>query len=147
MNDYDFMKLAYDQALIAYKNDEVPIGAIIVKNGEVIAQSYNQKEKNKDVTAHAEMLVIKEACNKLGSWHLDGCTLYTTLEPCIMCSGAIIQSRIERVVLGAKVNRWKGLLYYINDVEFNHKPIISDNVYEKECSSLLSTYFKNKRIK
>lgn len=145
MDDLYFMKLAYNQALLAYEHDEVPIGAIIVKDGQVISQSYNQKEKLNCVTAHAELLAIQEACQKLGSWHLDDCTLYSTLEPCIMCSGAIIQSRIKRVVLGAKTKRWNGLLYYVDNVEFNHTLKITDHIYEQECSELLSAYFKSKR--
>ena len=96
MNDEEYMQLAYQQACLARDIDEVPIGAIIVKDGKIIATGYNQKESQYDVTAHAEMIAIRKACQKLKSWHLDGCVLYSTLEPCIMCSGAIIQSRIKK---------------------------------------------------
>ena len=147
MSDLEYMYLAYDEALKALENDDVPIGAIIVKDGEVIASAYNKKELLQDVTAHAEILAIREACCKLGSWHLDGCTLYSTLEPCIMCSGAIIQSRIDRVVFGASVNRWNGLDYYINEVEFNHSVEVVRGIYRDECSKIISDYFKSKRIK
>ena len=147
MTDLEYMHLAYNEALKALELDDVPIGAFIVKDDKIIASSYNQKELLQDVSAHAEMLAIRQACQYLGSWHLDGCTLYSTLEPCIMCSGAIIQSRIEKVVFGASVNRWNGLSYYINEVDFNHNVDIVKGIYENECSKLISDYFKSKRIK
>lgn len=146
MEDIDYMKIAYGEALKARENDEVPIGAVIVKDGEIIARAFNQKEILQDVTAHAEMLAIQQACEVLGTWHLDGCTLYSTLEPCMMCSGAIIQSRIARVVIGAKGQRWHGLLQYLSSHEFNHKPEVEAGILEKECSTLISNYFKTKRI-
>lgn len=145
MDDIKYMKIAYEEALKARVIDEVPIGAIIVKDNEIISKGYNQKETKHDVSAHAEMLAIKEACQKLGTWHLDGCTLYSTLEPCMMCSGAIIQSRIVRVVIGAKGQRWHGLTQYLKTHEFNHKPLIEEGVLEEECSTLISQYFKSKR--
>lgn len=145
MTDLDYMKIAYQEALKAYEQDEVPIGAVLVKDNQIIAKNYNQKEKQQDVTAHAEILVIKEASQKLGNWHLDGCILYSTLEPCMMCSGAIIQSRISKVVYAAKGNRWQGLSEYLKKHQFNHYPSIIEGIYEKECSLLLSQYFKQKR--
>lgn len=145
MDDIKFMKLAYNQALKAFDIDEVPIGAIIVKDDQIISVGYNQKERLHDVSAHAEMIAIREACQKLGTWHLDGCTLYSTLEPCIMCSGAIIQSRIAIVVFGAKGQRWHGITQYLQNHEFNHYPIVREGILEEECSSLLSQYFHNKR--
>jgi len=145
MNDEDYMELAYQQALIANDIDEVPIGAIIVKDGNVIASAYNQKEHLQEVSAHAEMLAIKEACQKLDSWHLDGCILYSTLEPCMMCSGAIIQSRISKVVYGASGQRWHGISKFLNQHDFNHYPDIKSGILEEKCCSLLSEYFKSKR--
>lgn len=145
MNDIDFMKIAYDQALKALEIDEVPIGAIIVKDEQVIAVGYNQKETLHDVTAHAEMIAIRKACQKLGTWHLDGCILYSTLEPCMMCSGAIIQSRISKVIFGAKGQRWHGIRQYLQKHEFNHYPIIIEGILEQECSLLISQYFHHKR--
>ena len=145
MSDREYMKQAYQQALLARENDEVPIGVVIVKDGKVISQAYNQKEMMQDVTAHAEMLAIREACHQLGTWHLDDCILYSTLEPCIMCSGAIIKSRITKVVFGASGQRWHGLTQYLENHSFNHYPTIVSGVLEEECSQLLSDYFKSKR--
>lgn len=147
MNDEKYMELAYYQAIKAKKSDEVPIGAVIVKDGQVIASAYNQKETMQDVTAHAEMLAIRLACQKLGTWHLDGCILYSTLEPCIMCSGAIIQSRIEKVVYGASGQRWHGISEYLKHHDFNHHPVIISGVLEEKCCHLLSEYFRLKRIR
>ena len=101
-NDEYYMKEALKQANIAYKKDEVPIGCIIVKEGKIISRSYNQKKLKNIATYHAEILAINKACKKLNTWHLEDCTLYTTVEPCLMCAGAIIQSRISRVVYGTK---------------------------------------------
>ena len=145
MTDLDYMKLAYQEALKAKAEDEVPIGAILVKDEKVIASGYNQKEHHHDATAHAEMIAIRAANQKLHSWHLEGCILYTTLEPCMMCSGAIIQSHISKVVYAAKGQRWHGLKEYLNMHKFNHYPEIVEGVMEKECSSLISDYFKEKR--
>ena len=145
MSDEEYMQLAYQQACQARDIDEVPIGAIIVKDGQIIAQAFNQKESTHDVTAHAEMIAIRKACQKLGTWHLDGCVLYSTLEPCLMCSGAIIQSRIEKVVSAAKGQSWHGLSNYLERHEFNHYPQIISGVLAKQCCLLLSQYFKSKR--
>lgn len=145
MDDFKYMELAYQEALKAKQIDEVPIGAIIVKDNQVIAASYNQKEMLQDVTAHAEMLAIRQACQKLGTWHLEDCILYSTLEPCIMCSGAIIQSRIQKVVYGASGQRWHGISEYLKYHEFNHHPEVLGGVLEEKCCSLISLYFKAKR--
>lgn len=148
MNDQDikFMELAYKQAQIAYQNDEVPIGAIVVKDDEVISSAYNQREQNQMVTDHAETIAIMKACQVLHTWRLEGCTLYTTLEPCIMCSGVIINSRIQRVVYGARETRWLSLESLMQYQEpLNHKPEIVGNVLGDKCSKIIKKYFKNKR--
>lgn len=145
MSDEEYMAIAYQEALRAKENDEVPIGAIIVKDGQIIAKAYNQKEHCHDVTAHAEMLAIQIACQTLKNWHLDGCTLYSTLEPCMMCSGAIIQSRISKVVFGASGQRWHGISQFLSQHDFNHHPQIIEGVLKDKCSSLLSSYFQLKR--
>ena len=97
-----YMKIALDEARKAYDEGEIPVGAVIVKNGEIISLGRNDREKTNDATGHAEIVAIREACRKLGGWHLDGCELYVTLEPCPMCMGAIVNSRIKRVAFGAK---------------------------------------------
>lgn len=145
MKDEQYMELAYQEALKAREIDEVPIGAILVKDGLVIAGAFNQKEQRQEVSAHAEMLVIQKACQILGTWHLDGCTLYSTLEPCMMCSGAIIQSRIARVVYGASGQRWHGISEFLGHHSFNHYPEIKSGILEQQCCQLLSDYFKEKR--
>ena len=146
MSDLEFMELAYQQALLALEKDEVPIGAIVVKDGEVIATGYNQREHNQMVTDHAETIAIQKACMILGTWRLEGCTLYTTLEPCIMCSGVIINSRIDRVVYGAKESRWSALeSLYQSEMSLNHKPEIVGNILAEKCSKIIKDYFKNKR--
>ncbi len=147
MNDREYMKIAYQEALKTKEIDEVPIGAIIVKDNKIIARGYNQKETKQDVSAHAEMIAIQEACRVLKTWHLDGCILYSTLEPCMMCSGAIIQSRISKVVYGANGERWHGISQYLHDHHFNHYPEVIGGVFEEECSLLISEYFQLKRNK
>lgn len=147
MNDEKYMEMAYQEALKALAEDEVPIGAVLVHDGKIIAKSYNQRQHHNQVTAHAEILCISLACEKLQSWHLDECTLYSTLEPCIMCSGAIIQSHIKRVVYAVSADRWLSLskLLSMHHQEVNHVPVIEKGVLYEKCSLLLKNYFKNKR--
>lgn len=147
MNDEFFMEKAYLEALKALKKDEVPVGAVIVKDNRIVARAYNQRESQNLATAHAETLAINEACLKLKSWRLDDCILYTTLEPCIMCSGVIIQSRIKKVIYGAKDTRWLSLEKIIHHQEYNlnHMPIVQGGILEEKCSSLIKNYFKQKR--
>ncbi len=148
--DEKWMKKAIHQALRAESKDEVPIGCVIVKEDQIVARAYNQRETKQESTAHAEILAIEKACRKLGSWRLEGCTLYVTLEPCPMCAGAIIQSRIERVVYGAYDPKGgcAGTCTNLFLVKgFNHYPSLSGGVLEQECSSLLKEFFKRKRKK
>ena len=147
-DDYYYMNLAYKEALKALAIDEVPVGAIIVKDNKIISKAYNKKESLKDPTAHAEMLAIKKACKKLNTWHLDDCIMYVTLEPCAMCAGALIQSRIKKVVYGAKSFQDGCIesatnLYQIKG--FNHYPLTTYFDKFDECSKIISNYFKTKR--
>ena len=128
--------------------DEVPIGCVIVKDDKIIARGHNLRESKQRSTAHAEIIAIDKACRKLKSWRLEGCSLYVTLEPCPMCSGAILQSRIEHVVYGAKDPKGGCMESCMNMYEvkgFNHYPDVIGGVLEDECGSLLKTFFKRKR--
>lgn len=146
--DIKFMKLALKEAIKAKDIDEVPIGCIIVKDGRIIARSYNKKEKEKDATSHAEINAIRKASKKLGAWRLIDCDLYVTLEPCPMCAGAIYQSRINRVIYGASDLKQGALggatnLYDVDSL--NHHPKVEKGILKDECSNLISSYFKEKR--
>lgn len=147
MMDRDYMKIAIEMANNAYAIDEVPVGAIVVKDGKIIATGRNNREETHDATGHAETLAIRKACEELGTWRLDSCELYVTLEPCPMCMGAIINSRIKRVVFGAKDAKAGacGSVINLNNYPFNHKPEIVSGVMETECQSILSDFFANKR--
>lgn len=139
MTDEYYMNLALDEAKKAQVQDEVPIGCVIVHNNKVIASSYNRKTIDNIATYHAEILAINEACRVLGTWYLDECILYTTVEPCMMCTGAIIQARISKVVYGAS-NEAFGHLSKINS-----KIKINGGILEQECSTILSEFFQEKR--
>lgn len=150
LNDEKWMKQAIKQAIMAATKDEVPIGCVIVKDDKIIARAYNKRERNQQSIAHAEILAIQKACKKLNTWRLEGCTLYVTLEPCPMCAGAIIQSRIERVVYGAYDPKGGCVGSCTNLFEtkgFNHYPSYTGGILEEECSSLLKEFFKQKRKK
>ena len=137
------MQKALDQAKHAKDILEVPVGAVIVKDGKIIARGYNRRETAQDATAHAEIIAIKKACQKLGSWRLSGCTLYVTLEPCPMCAGAIINSRIPKIVIGTsdpKGGAFGGQVN-LNDFAFNHTPIIEYGVLGPQCSQILKSFF------
>lgn len=148
-SDIAFMQSAIELAKRAGEKGEVPIGAVIVKDGEIVGEGYNLRESEKLSTAHAEILAINDACKKLGGWRLLGCTLYVTLEPCAMCSGAIVNSRIERVVYGAPDLRFGacGSLFNINSYPLNHAFEIQSGVCEDECKALLGDFFSNLRKK
>lgn len=146
--DEQFMRLAIDEARKAGEQDEVPVGAVIVREGEVIARAYNTRERDKNALCHAEIKAINEACNALGGWRLVGCTLYVTLEPCPMCAGAIVNAHLERVVFGAydKKAGAFGTMINLNDYPL-FKPEITAGVMREECAQLLTDFFKAKRKK
>lgn len=145
--DIVFMREAMALAKMAEDIDEVPVGALIVKDGKIIAKAYNTRETSKCATHHAEILAIEEACRVLGGWRLPGCTLYVTMEPCAMCAGAIINARIPRVVYGAPDLRFGafGSLINLADVPLNHKPDVIGGVLASENVDILRSYFKKKR--
>ena len=144
-----FMREAIELAKDAELIDEVPVGAVAVRDGQIIARAFNTRETSKCATHHAEILAIEGACRALGGWRLPGVTLYVTMEPCAMCAGAIVNSRIERVVYGAKDFRFGafGSALDLNEAGLNHKPEVVGGVLGEECADMLSSYFKNKRKK
>lgn len=147
MYDEIFMKEAIKHAIKAAKDNEVPVGAVVVKSGEIVATGRNRREKSKDATRHAEIEAIENACKKLGGWRLWQCELFVTLEPCPMCAGAIINSRIQRVIFGAKDEKSGSCGSVINlfDLPYNHKPVLVSGVLEDECSKILTDFFKKLR--
>ncbi len=148
MNTHDaYMNLALEQAQIALKLNEVPVGCVIIKDDKVVGQGYNTRETSKNALGHAELMAIDNACKILGSWRLSGCTLYVTLEPCPMCMGAIINSRIDTVVFGARDKKAGccGSVIQLSQCDFNHRPKIISGIMESICSDELSKFFKNLR--
>ena len=137
MNEY-YMKIALKLAKKALKQGEVPVGAIIVKDNKIIAKAYNKKEKTHNVTKHAEIIVISKACKKLKNWRLENCEMYVTMEPCMMCSGAIKQSRLKKIVYGVK-NENYGYIHNLKNVE------IISQICENECKELVQSFFKKRR--
>lgn len=147
MSDQEFMLIALEEARKAYEKKEVPIGAIIVKDNKVIARGHNLRETHQQVSHHAEMVAIEKACKLLSSWRLDACTMYITSEPCSMCSGAIIQSRISRVVYGTKDPKNGAHVSKVRlfDIPFNHTVDIEGNIMQDESRKLLKDFFNTLR--
>ena len=148
MNHSVFMKEALIEARKAYEKNEVPIGAVIVQNGEIIARAHNLREVLQETAAHAEMLAIQAANKKTGFWRLDDCILYTTVEPCMMCAGTIVQSRIKTVVYGAKDVKagCAGSIHnLLQEEQFNHQCHVITGIMEEECRTLLSLFFETLR--
>ena len=149
MNDDEkWMQIAINESNAAKSKDEVPVGAVIVKNGQLIAKAHNQPISTNDPTAHAEIQVIRKAGKKEKNYRLVGTTLYVTLEPCLMCLGALMHARIERIVFGAKdtKNGFCSLLADLtNDSQFNHRTIVTGGVLEKQCQEILRSFFKLRR--
>ncbi len=146
-DDEYFMREAIKLAIDAEERDEVPVGAVAVRDGKIIARASNTREESKCATHHAELLAIEECCHVLGGWRLPGVTLYVTMEPCAMCAGAIINARVPRVVFGAPDLRFGafGSLINLAEVPLNHKPEVIGGVLGDECAKILSDYFKKKR--
>lgn len=145
-----YMKKALEEARKAYEKEEIPVGAIIVKDNKIIARAHNIKEEKKDTTKHAEIIAIQKASKKLGSWRLNDCEMYVTLEPCAMCAGAIIQSRIKKIYIGTmdlKTGACGSVLNLLEDYTFNHKVEIEKGIMQKECESILKEFFKMLRNK
>ena len=145
-----FMKEALKEAQKSYKKEEIPVGAIIVKDGKIIARGHNLKETKTDPTKHAEIIAIQKACKKLQTWRLTGCTMYVTLEPCSMCAGSIIQSRLDKVVIGTmdeKTGACGSVLNLLADYKFNHIVQIETGIMQEECKKILQQFFKELRAK
>jgi len=143
-----FMKMALEEAELGMREDEVPIGAVIVHGGRVIARAHNQRERLHDPTAHAEMIAITQAAEAVRSWRLDDCTLYVTLEPCPMCAGAIVQARIPTVVYGAadpKAGAVRTLFHLLDDPRLNHRCLIVSGVLAEPCGQILTRFFQQQR--
>ena len=146
-NDEYFMARAIAQAKKALAYDEVPVGAVVVREGKIIARAHNLRETKKMPTAHAELLAMEKAAKKLGGWRLIGCTLYVTLEPCPMCAGTAVNARIPRIVFGAYDQKAgaMGSVYTLQEGKLNHTPEVLGGILAQECAKLLSGYFKQKR--
>ena len=145
--DEEFMRLAIEQARLAAQLGEIPVGAVVVKDDQVIGRGYNRREIDSSATAHAEVLAIEDACKHLGTWRLTDCELYVTLEPCPMCAGAIINARIRRVIYGAKDDR-AGCCGSVADffvMPFNHNPLSRSGILADECKTLLLDFFSTLR--
>lgn len=148
--DADFMKIALREANEAFRHDEVPVGAVLVLDSQILAQAHNAPIACQDPSAHAEMLAIRRAAEKTGNYRLTGATLYVTLEPCVMCAGAILQARLARVVFGTRDPKAgaAGSLYNIlSDPRLNHQVIVTEGLLKDECADILSRFFKEKRIR
>lgn len=147
-SDEYFMKEAIKEAKKAYQKNEVPVGAVVVKNNEIVARGHNIKETKKDTTKHAEIIAIQKASKKMNAWRLEDCTMYVTLEPCTMCAGAIIQARLKRLIIGTmdkKTGACGSVLNLIDDYEFNHKVELKTGIMETECRQIMKDFFKELR--
>ena len=146
--DEKYMNEALKEAKKAYDEDEIPVGVVIVKDGKIIARAHNKNEQKKDTICHAEILAIQKASKKLNAWRLTGCTMYVTLEPCPMCAGALINSRIDKLVYGTKDEKTGAcgsVLNLLDDYKFNHKVEVQNDVLQEESEKLLKDFFKDLR--
>ena len=148
MDDKAFMELALEEARAALEHDDVPIGCVIARGDEVLARAHNARERDADPTAHAEILALRAAAHAIGSWRLEGCSVYVTLEPCVMCAGAIVLSRVEALVYGApdpKAGAVRSLYNVADDARLNHRVRVTAGLLEQESGELLRAYFSAKR--
>ena len=146
--DTQYMRRALALATEAAARGEVPVGALIVHEGRIIAEAYNERETKPSALAHAELTAVARACAALGRWRLTGCTLYVTLEPCVMCAGALVQARVDRVVYGArdrKAGAVESLYEVLSDVRLNHRPELTGGVLADECGAVLKAFFRARR--
>lgn len=151
LNDVQYMRMALREAIKAYQQGEIPIGAVLVNNedGEVIATGYNLRERTMDATAHAEMEAIRKGCHALKRWRLSGCTLYVTIEPCAMCAGALVNSRIDRLVYGSNESKFgavESIFNVVNNKILNHRMEVTAGVLEDECRQLMKSFFSMRRL-
>lgn len=148
-SDFDFMKIALTEAEEAYRRDEVPVGAVLVREGKILSQAHNSPIALNDPSAHAEMLALRQAAEKTGNYRLSGTELYVTIEPCIMCAGAIVHARVERVIFGARDPKFGAVvsLYNIfNDNRLNHQVKVTEGILKDECGEIISRFFREKRV-
>lgn len=148
--DEQWMRLALDEARRAESYGDVPVGAVIVCEGEVVGRGANARERDQDPLAHAETIALREASAKLGRWRLSGATLYVTLEPCTMCAGALVLARVDRVVYGAsdpKAGAVESLYQVLGDTRLNHRPLVTNGILAEECRDLLKIFFAGRRKK
>ncbi|MBA4371838.1 MAG: tRNA-specific adenosine deaminase [Thermodesulfovibrio sp.] len=146
--DIYFMKMAQEEALLAYKAGEVPVGAIVVRDGQVLARAHNLREASCDPSAHAEILALRASTETSDTWRLSGTTIYVTLEPCVMCSGALINARVSRLVYGcrdAKAGGVDSLYSLLSDIRLNHQVTVTAGVLEEDCAALLRQFFRERR--
>ena len=147
--DNDYMKMALEEAQKALDHDEVPVGAVVVLEGKILARAYNSPITSSDPSAHAEMLALRQAAAAIGNYRLVGAELYVTLEPCVMCAGAILQARLARVIFGArdpKTGAVASLYEILSDVRLNHKVEVTEGILKEECGEILSRFFRQKRV-
>jgi len=146
--DERYMRLAIDQAEIARENGDVPVGAVIVHEGRLIAKAYNQRQQLQDPTAHAEIIALTQAAEAVGNWHLHNCTIYVTLEPCAMCAGALVLARMDRLVYGCddpKTGACGSLYNIVQDERLNHRVEITGGILQDRCSKVLQDFFQKRR--
>ena len=151
LNDEKYMRMALREAIRAYQQGEIPIGAILVNNedGQVVAAGYNLREQTMDATAHAEMEAIRKGCHSLKRWRLSGCTLYVTIEPCAMCAGALVNSRVDRLVYGSHESKFgavSSIFNVVNNKMLNHRMEVTAGVMEDECRQLMKGFFHMRRL-